>query len=55
MEVQIWQQTIMLITFQTQIIVSLLAGSNNLMMIVGAYLRKECTIHEDEVPGHSQG
>ena len=44
----------MLITFQTQIIVSFLAGNNNLM-IVGAYLRKECTIHEDEVPGLGQG
>ena len=55
MEVQIWQQTIIITTSQTKTIVSFLAGSNNLMMIVGAYLRKECTIHEDEVPGHSQG
>ena len=44
----------MLITFQTKIIVSLLAESYNLM-IVGAYLRRDCTIHVDEIPGPCQG
>lgn len=44
----------MLITFLAQIIVSLLAESYNLM-IVGAYPRRDCTIHADEFPVPCQG
>lgn len=45
----------MLITFQTKTIVSFQAMIDNQTIMAGAYLRRDCTVHEDKIPGLGQG